>query len=800
MNRDRFSKSQARYAELKRELESGEISRQQFEAEAKKLTFRDTQGRWWMIHRETGRWMLHDGKRWAEAASPDPQAHPIPASPAKPRGRSRACLFLTLAAGAVVILILLTAAAVFLFLPGKEISQVLPFANTSLTATPISQQESQPIQIQETYRARPSTPDQFAQDAGSLAQGVAELNQAQLQFIADAKKILVQSPAVKARGAASQSSQDNTIQLHLDLCTIAADAMKVGLLADQVRLTIINQEEGSDQAVQAAQPYTRIAMMAYGQVIEAQNLRDQLFQGSLTQAAAVSTTAEYGARLWNPAVTGLETVEKTDQHPTNPFLGMLAQPGSVQPTRFLDAPGLAQFKTQLSEKQPQLWVTLDEAVSQRTIQVPSPNKVVDDPRDPALLERLTSPVEQGDGDLARQAAFAQLDRGLSPEQLDLLESTFVLQMQTATVEDIIDHFLALTPSNGAGSVISKHADPEGEGESVDFVNLVPEQPLQSSGEITIKENPPVVKIAIENAALLERIKKEGVTLPLGEAEYTLKYTFTVRWDTNLEARGHYIDCLYGRSHKLFYPSTPSGSSVIVVEGQKSSAFQYQQPILCEYGNLGSTREMITFASYRLNLSGTPTEDQSTPTPTQTATDTPTGTATPSITPTITLTPIHTSTPAPTLTATQQAPFTMNGTFSMNWSHGYYTTGFVTLTVDLLNGTVTGTINGEGTWSGADKTCPPDQVKQYTTVRVFSGNIKGSVNPATGEINLRGSAEETGLDGTVSTSGGCGEAMTVSLPPALTLTGNLDLQNHSAKGTAISTHDYDPGAGDWHAGE
>jgi hypothetical protein len=143
---------------------------------------------------------------------------------------------------------------------------------------------------------------------------------------------------------------------------------------------------------------------------------------------------------------------------------------------------------------------------------------------------------------------------------------------------------------------------------------------------------------------------------------------------------------------------------------------------------------------------------------------------------------------------------LKGTFSINWAHGYYTTGFINLTVDLKTGKVSGFMNGEGTWSGDDKNCPPGEVKVYTTIRNFSGNINGTVNPETGELSLTGSPGGSGLTGTVNRSGGCKGPMTMDLAPAFSLTGRLDLQNHTAKGKIISTHDFDPGEGDWHSGE
>lgn len=55
---------------LKAKFQGGEISRQEFIDEMKKLRIKDDQGRFWMIGAQTGKWYYFDGKDWVQADPP----------------------------------------------------------------------------------------------------------------------------------------------------------------------------------------------------------------------------------------------------------------------------------------------------------------------------------------------------------------------------------------------------------------------------------------------------------------------------------------------------------------------------------------------------------------------------------------------------------------------------------------------------------------------------------------------------------------------------------------------------------
>jgi len=65
-----FHEVVATFSGLKEKFQAGEISRQQFIDEMKKLRLKDDQGRYWMIGAQTGKWYYFDGRDWIQAEPP----------------------------------------------------------------------------------------------------------------------------------------------------------------------------------------------------------------------------------------------------------------------------------------------------------------------------------------------------------------------------------------------------------------------------------------------------------------------------------------------------------------------------------------------------------------------------------------------------------------------------------------------------------------------------------------------------------------------------------------------------------
>jgi Short C-terminal domain len=68
-----FQEADRRHAELKRQLDDGAISAEEFDAQRQQLMVQDDEGRWWAKSRETGDWHYHDGSGWVRGTPPDYQ-------------------------------------------------------------------------------------------------------------------------------------------------------------------------------------------------------------------------------------------------------------------------------------------------------------------------------------------------------------------------------------------------------------------------------------------------------------------------------------------------------------------------------------------------------------------------------------------------------------------------------------------------------------------------------------------------------------------------------------------------------
>jgi hypothetical protein len=430
MSSNQFRRAEDQYFSLKGKLASGRIAREQFDAALKELMVQDAQGRWWMLGADSGKWHVHDGQTWVEAQPPQSEVDRMPAPPRSevdrmpappPRGlppefyrapRGRVSPMWVLAVG-VAVLALVVCAGVGLFIAGglpTTVSQI-----PSLAPTPPPPLATPPIGVvQATATPSPTTisvtilatseppkllaPQEFAASSASLANAIADLNRAELKFISDAKATSLNQrlPGLALLALFEPDPLDD------DLREIAARAMMVAQTASTLGLTMVAQDGGSDAAGQTADQYYSIARLGYALVIEAQNLREGLPAGRVARADAISIIAEYGARLWNPAVTdpGVKG---------NPFLPNAKDATMVAPTQFLSASAVAQLKTQMGAgKTVQTWLATSQEVVTKTVMLPAPHVPVSNPFDPNLRKTLTTASGQSDADRARQVAAVQL--------------------------------------------------------------------------------------------------------------------------------------------------------------------------------------------------------------------------------------------------------------------------------------------------------------------------------------------------------------------------------------------------------
>jgi hypothetical protein len=71
-----FQEADRRYIELKRQLDTGTISPEEFDAQLRQLMVQDQEGRWWAKSRKTGEWNYHDGSAWVRGTPPGYQQPP----------------------------------------------------------------------------------------------------------------------------------------------------------------------------------------------------------------------------------------------------------------------------------------------------------------------------------------------------------------------------------------------------------------------------------------------------------------------------------------------------------------------------------------------------------------------------------------------------------------------------------------------------------------------------------------------------------------------------------------------------
>lgn len=79
----RFQQVESQYFILRGKLDTGHITRAQFDSELQSLTIADAQGRFWAINPDSGRWHRYDGQAW-QPADPYMAAPPPPMASAMP--------------------------------------------------------------------------------------------------------------------------------------------------------------------------------------------------------------------------------------------------------------------------------------------------------------------------------------------------------------------------------------------------------------------------------------------------------------------------------------------------------------------------------------------------------------------------------------------------------------------------------------------------------------------------------------------------------------------------------------------
>ncbi len=68
--REAFARTESAFRQLKGQFDAGKLTEAEFKARLADLMLQDSQGHWWMIGYETGKWYINDDDRWTQAKPP----------------------------------------------------------------------------------------------------------------------------------------------------------------------------------------------------------------------------------------------------------------------------------------------------------------------------------------------------------------------------------------------------------------------------------------------------------------------------------------------------------------------------------------------------------------------------------------------------------------------------------------------------------------------------------------------------------------------------------------------------------
>lgn len=347
---------------------------------------------------------------------------------------------------------------------------------------------------------KPLQPQAFITATAEFAAAVEALNRAELVFIE------------------ANRNEPSAEELDEDLVIIAAAAMKVGVLADQLSLSMAAQGEASADAQKMAKQFQEYAKVGYVLVIEAQDARDDIKADPAKTHAVAGMLAEFGLRLWNTEVTvGGE----------NPFVASLPAGSQVEAAQFLDA----DVSTALFSKS----TAIDFMGGMNTSVIPYVMGFDPEisPIQFAIMSTLTTPEGQRDGKVARAAAGAALTKTAGTTNVygqittTIINGGAVLNDPYGTIAPLIPTF-----TRGAGVLIGNLVANQVKGQVDEGIAIGAE--LIGLNTPTVTAQVPIK--AVTQAAVA--LKITGVNRP-SDAQSTVQVT--VSWSATV-AGGFTVYC------------------------------------------------------------------------------------------------------------------------------------------------------------------------------------------------------------------------------------------------------------------
>src|SRR5579859_1061941 len=483
----------------------------------------------------------------ATAAPVAPPAAAAPAAAAaSPAPRRRPAFWMACAVAGVIVLLLLWGGAGLLIgarnplalagLPGAGTSTVRP------TQTVLSTSVMPPL----------LTPQQYAASNQDLASAVAALNQAEIDFVQAATGTAMRAPSLLARPALRPVGAPD---LESKLLNVAADAFQTATLADRLSQTAAAQGGGSPAADQTASQYGGLARMAASLVIDAQNARQGLAQGTVTPKEAASTVAEYGARLWNPAAVSPAAAG-------DPFTPLLPASAQIPRPQVLTADAVNQLSSQLGGNL-DAWLATSGVTVTKTLNVPAASGAALVTSDPAAQVNLATAEGQKDASASRAAAEAIVEAGGGPVTGTLgvntlpaggsVEAIFWTGVAVASPKEQKANPPQLPAySNGQASAVTTGAKPDDTLSTL--VDIGTGGDVKLGAQTPVADSDALVNLTISNIA----VKSVNVTGRSAGSTFEADATFEfdVQWTTSVIAPRLNLDCT---STNHFSINTASGS-------------------------------------------------------------------------------------------------------------------------------------------------------------------------------------------------------------------------------------------------
>ena len=474
---------------------------------------------------------------------------PRPA-PAAPPARRRSALPLIGLGGCALLLLVLICGAAGLFALQRP-----PMLQTALAqfgaATPGVEGTLSPEEIHLTILATsppptPITPAAFVANQQSLAQAVADLNQAELDLI---HKALAQAPAPRLSKLVFQFSPIT----EADFALLGQEGIQVGVMAVQQGMGLSAQGDGNDIASQAmAEVFGVVAQQGFAVAVKVDELRVQWINGELGAADLAAQLAQASAVLWNPAVTEPGTSG-------NPFAAYAGDPAAIVNPAPLDPADLTAVNQQLGLDTTQLgWLAVGPDTGAETLTLPPLDGPLAEPLAPNTLVELLAPGSPLNAEALAQVAGALLGQAAGqPGQAGTItipvHPIVVADPQTAAAGG-----QQLPAFPGGQMVIISQSD---DNKATTLLGLDGSENPAITVLIPIEEKPPVVALTISNLTITNVNRRPKDAFNTFEAD--VQYTFDVQWQSNLVAPQFALDCVSGNHYDI---TSASGTQHISAKG------------------------------------------------------------------------------------------------------------------------------------------------------------------------------------------------------------------------------------------